>query len=277
MRLGNFEIKVISDAEYRLDAGAMFGIVPKTLWEKKTDSDEKNRLILDLNCLFIKTPQGYILVDSGLGNNFNQKMKDIYEIKKENGIENFLKKENIQKEEIKWVILTHLHFDHCGGIVQDGKINFPSAKYVIQNLEWEEALNPHQRMQASYLKENFLPLKDTLNLYLVNGDKEILPGIKVKLTKGHSPGHQIILIESQGEKLVFLGDIIPTSFHLQPLWVCGYDFQPEESINQKQSLINQALEENWAIVMSHERKIKIGKLNLLNEKIQIIEVIDESD
>lgn len=271
MKLGKFTVDVISDGEYKLDGGAMFGIVPKVLWGQTTHVDERNRIPLALNCVLIRTGSENILVETGIGRNYDSKIADIYAIKKSNGLLSSLKELEVKPEEINWVILTHLHFDHSGGISHKGILNYPNAKHVIQEEEWKQALNPHVRFKGSYFTENYELLKDSKNLYLIKGGAEIVPGVKVIFTGGHTHGHQMVLVESEGKKLAYWGDLIPFSPYVRNLWTCGFDFNPEESISKKDELLRRAFEEQWIMVMPHEREIKFGRLVKEKEKYKLVQ------
>ncbi len=264
MQLGRFELSIISDGKMWLDGGAMFGIVPKTLWNKLNPADESNRIELALNCLLIKTPQKNVLIDTGVGTKLKERFIEIYNIQKATSLVAALNKIGLQPENIDFVINTHLHFDHCGGntIEQGGKFvpTFPKAKYVIQKQEWLDALNPNERTKASYLKENFMPLEEAGQLKLVNGDYEVLPGIRIFVTSGHTRGHQSALIESEGKHAIYFGDLIPTTAHIKIPYVMGYDLYPLDVIEEKKKILAHAIKENWLLIFEHDPKIAFAHL-----------------
>ncbi len=259
MVLGKFDIKPIYDGFFALDGGAMFGVVPKVFWEKTNPADEKNRIKLALRTVLVKTGKELVLIDTGIGEKFQGKFEDIYKVDKTYSIENSLKELGIKLEDIKIVINTHLHFDHCGGntrINERGEVvsKFSNAMYYIQADEWQYANNPDIRSKASYLNENYEPLQKSGNLKLIEGDIKIIQGIEVVKTAGHTPGHQIVLIKSEGRTAVYWGDLIPTASHLNIPYVMGYDLFPLTTINWKEKLLPRALKEHWLMLFEHDPK-----------------------
>ena len=193
MKMDGINIYSISDGFFRLDGGAMFGVVPRLLWEKRAPPNERNRIRMGLWCLLIQAGNKNILVDNGIGDKPNRRFEEIFEIEHPPSLIPSLAEHNLKPSDIDMVILTHLHFDHCGGntIFRDGKLmpTFPNAKYVMQRTEWEKAVSPNERTRASYVKENLIPIKEAGLVELIDGDKEILPGVSVKVTGGHTRGH----------------------------------------------------------------------------------------
>ncbi|MEE9502037.1 MAG: MBL fold metallo-hydrolase, partial [Candidatus Aminicenantaceae bacterium] len=217
--LGQFDIYGLRDGYFYLDGGAMFGVVPKTLWAKMFPADESNRIQMGLNSILIKTDLDLILVDTGVGSLIPPKFHEYYAIERDPDLVDSLKEIGISPDEITFVINTHLHFDHCGGntrknVESDVVPTFPNAKYVIQKGEWEYALDPQSRDKVSYLSDAFLPLREHGQLWLVDGDEEIVSGVFVELMPGHTSFHQGVKAQSGGETLVFFGDMVPTSAHL---------------------------------------------------------------
>ena len=264
MKLGKFTLISLSDGTFWLDGGAMFGVVPKVIWEKLNPADELNRIELGLNPLLIQTGEKNILIDTGIGDKFDEKFKKIFRVDKSQHLLNSLGNIGLKPEDIDIVINTHLHFDHCGGntCVKEGKIvpTFPNAKYVIQKGEWENAINPNERTRASYLKENFVPIEEAGQLELIEGDVEILPGIRVYVTGGHTKSHQVVFIEAGDKKAVYLGDLIPTASHIKLPYIMGYDLYPIETLEKKRELLPKAISENWLLVFEHDPKITMGYL-----------------
>ena len=248
-------ISLISDGLLKLDGGGVFGLIPKSLWEAHIVADRRNRVTLGLNSLLIQTREATILVDTGVGTKESAKMKDIYGLSSSKLLRD-LKEHNLSPKDIDAVILTHLHFDHCGGstkINRNGKPTptFGNAKYFVQRTAWEEATNPNERSRASYHPDDFLPLMQKGQLHLLDGDQEIVPGVSVKVTNGHTMGHQIVLVNSGGERVAFMGDLVPTPFHLELPYIAAYDRFPDETLEQKRSLLQQAEQEGWLMVFSH--------------------------
>ena len=253
----------------------MFGIVPKPLWEKRIPADEKNRIPMGLWCLLIQTPDKNILVNTGIGpdEKYRDRFREIYDIQHPPALLSSLAEQNLKPTDIDIVILTHLHFDHAGGNTKcqnekcvPGDANcgweptFPKAKYIIQSQEWENAVQPTERTRASYRPENILPLKEQGLLQLIAGEQEIVPGVKVLPTGGHTHGHQIVFIESENKKAVYWSDLIPTTAHLDLPYIMSYDLYPEETLNRKKDLVEQAIREQWLCFWEHDPKINCGYL-----------------
>ena len=272
LQVGKFRLFPIKDGSFRLDGGAMFGVVPKTLWNREIPADELNRIPLALGVLLIQTPQGrLILVDTGLSSKYdnNPKFKKLYAVERPKTLRDHLNSMGISPKDISLVVNTHLHFDHAGGNTEfsGGGIPvpaFPNARYLIQKEEWEDASHPHERNQASYFKENFEPLDGARLVDLVEGEYEIEPGLKVVRSGGHTRGHQCVQIESEGEIAVFLGDLIPTSAHLPLPWIMGYDLYPVDTLEFKRSMLKKATDENWTLIFQHDVGLRHAKLDFRN-------------
>lgn len=279
MKLGAFEIYPLTDGTFRLDGGAMFGVVPKVLWEKHHPADERNRIHLELGVLLIKAHGMNILVDTGIGNKGEAKFNEIYKIDRNPSIEASLAGQNLSPGEIDLVINTHFHFDHAGGNTQKdprGRIQptFPKATYFIQKGEWEFANRPNERTHGSYLLENYEVLPKAGRLDLLEGDSEILKGVSVIRTPGHTEHHQSIFIESDGQKALFFGDLIPTAAHLPLPYIMGYDLFPLTTLETKRTLLRQAVEERWLLIFQHDPKIRMGYLKNENGRFLLEEMRD---
>jgi glyoxylase-like metal-dependent hydrolase (beta-lactamase superfamily II) len=234
-------------------------------------------ITLDLNLLLVKSNGKNILIDTGMGNTLNEKQKKIYGVGKKSNLEKGLSEIGLTTEDIDFVILSHLHFDHAGGIVGlnskgERVPRFPKAKYIIQSEEWKYALQPDERTRATYLVENFSALEELGEISLVSGEKEIVPGIKVKLTGGHTKGQQIVFIQGGGETIVYPSDIIPTVSHLRVPFVAGVDIYPLEVMEVKRKLINECLQNNWMIAFDHEIDPKVCRLEKKDDKIKVNKV-----
>ena len=249
----------------------MFGVVPKPLWERRAPPDDRNRIPLAMRCLLVEHDDGPVLVDTALGNKENPKFLDIY------GVENLGKSgatvlddaivaTGFTTSDIKYVINTHLHFDHAGGntvIVgadQPPVLAFPNARYVVQKGDLEFARKRNERTQASYLPPNFEPVAEAGCWRLVDGAAEVLPGVSVLPTPGHVPFHQSILVRSDGEAVCFLGDLIPTVAHLPLPWIMGYDLEPLRTLESKRWLLERAAAEGWVLVFEHEPDAAVGRV-----------------
>ena len=253
--LGAFELTAITDGHYYLDGGAMFGVVPKPLWEKKFPADDQNRLRLAMNSLVIQTGDHTILVETGAGNKLSDKARAIYGTE-ERLLAN-LDAAGFAPEDFDVVINTHLHFDHCGWNTlrrADGTIvpTFPRARYYYQRGELAHAHEQHERDRVSYLTENYDPLVANGQAILLTGDTPIVPGIRVQLFPGHTENHQAVIIESQNKKAAYIGDLISTSAHLHPTWVMAYDLSPIECIDNRHRYYRQAIPERWLTIFTHD-------------------------
>jgi glyoxylase-like metal-dependent hydrolase (beta-lactamase superfamily II) len=273
LRLGEFDVYGLRDGFFYLDGGAMFGVVPKTLWEKKCPSDARNRIKLALNSLLISTPGAVVLVETGIGSKLGSKLSDIYCVEQDPGLLGSLRKLGFAPEDIDFVITTHLHFDHCGGNTvrnEAGEIvpAFPRARYIIQKGEWEWALHPHEREKGSYQAENFKPLADFGLLQLVDGGSQVTAGVEVMLAPGHTACHQCVKVKSGGKTLVYLGDLVPTSAHIALAYGMSYDLNPLENLESKRTLYEQALAEDWILAFVHDPDHYFGKVRKVNRKYE---------
>ncbi|MEK7286953.1 MAG: MBL fold metallo-hydrolase [Elusimicrobiota bacterium] len=269
IQIGGFEIHLVSDGHFRLDGGAMFGVIPKALWEKPRPPDERNRIFLALGCLLIKTPSGkWVLVDTGLSDKYEKdpKFLKIYGVERPRTLRDDLAGLGLTPADISLVINTHLHFDHCGGntVWEPGSNRpipaFAKAKYIVQKDELEDAAHPHERNQASYLTENFECLDRMKRLELVQGEFEIEPGLKTLRSGGHTRGHQCVVIESGFQGAIFLGDLIPTVSHVPLPWIMGYDLFPLETLESKRRILAMAQERRWLLLFQHDPAQRSGYL-----------------
>jgi glyoxylase-like metal-dependent hydrolase (beta-lactamase superfamily II) len=268
--VGALKVHAIQAGGQRLDGGAMFGVVPKPLWERRIPADERNRIALGMRCLLIEHPSGLVLVDSGLGNKENEKFIAIYGI--ENGgangrtaLEDGLARLGVRPEDVSLVINTHLHFDHAGGNTfrdEAGAIrpSFPKARYVVQRGEYAYATHTNERTAASYFDPNFVPLHEAGVLDLIEGEREVVDGIRVLPSPGHVPYHQSVLIESEGAAALFLGDLVPTAAHLPLPWIMGYDVEPLVTLESKRRILARAVEQDWLVVFEHDASVAWGRV-----------------
>ncbi len=270
MQLGEFQLQVISAGGFSLDGGTVFGIAPKAIWGKQLPPDTQNRIQLALNCLLIQTGSKNILIDCGLGDKFGEKQRDIYQLKGELGLEDILSP-FCPPEDIDYLILTHLHFDHAGGVSRynsEGQLemSLPRAQVVVQKKEWEAACSPNERNRGSYLTENIQPLAESGRLLLVDGDYTLMPGVELLLTGGHSAGHQIVKITSKGQCAIFLSDLAPTSHHLRIAFATAYDIEPEKTVRFKKRILEQAASCGWLLIWEHDMVHKTGYIEKVDKE-----------
>jgi glyoxylase-like metal-dependent hydrolase (beta-lactamase superfamily II) len=262
--LGGMRIHALEAGVQRLDGGAMFGVVPKPLWEKRIPADARNRIPLALRCLLVETPGHLVLIETGLGNKENEKFADIYGVdnasrdpRHPDRLQEAIAAAGFAADDVSIVIDTHLHFDHAGGnTFRDAegqvRLSFPRATYHVQRGEWEWAHRANERTSASYLPHNYDPVMEAGRLTLVDGDVEIVPGVSVYRTPGHCPHHQSVLVKSGDETACFLADVIPTMAHLPLPWIMGYDVEPLVTLESKRALLRRAVDERWLLVSTHD-------------------------
>jgi glyoxylase-like metal-dependent hydrolase (beta-lactamase superfamily II) len=262
MRLGDVELHSLSDGTFRLDGGAMFGIVPKPLWERRLAADERNRVTLALRCLLIRTGRHTVLVDAGIGDKLSARERDQYGVDRAEHLALSLARAGLTTRDIDVVVATHLHLDHAGGFTTlvDGVLapTFPHARYVIRRGEWEDATHPHERNRASYLVENFLPLEQAGVIDLIDDDGEVVPGVSVRRTGGHTRHHQIVQVDAGGRRAVFAADLIPTTAHVAAPWIMGYDLYPMETLAFKRRFVREAIAGEYVIFFEHDPVVAAG-------------------
>ncbi len=295
MIFGDYLIETIPDAEFRLDGGAMFGVVPRVIWERVCPPDELNRIRLNTNCLFVETPTEKILIETGIGEKWTEKEIQIYGIFRAKPFaETLFEKTGFRAEDISIVVNTHLHFDHAGGntilevegrgsrVEGKEKANdsqsttqedqrpktkdqrlipqFTNARYFVSKSEFEHAENPTERDRASYLSENWRPLQASGQLELKPDNYEVVNGLTMKITRGHNRAMQTFRLESGGAIVFGFADLIPTRAHLPPAWIMSYDLFPTETLEAKKKLISQALVEDWICHFYHDFELPLCRL-----------------
>lgn len=254
--VGDFELTILTDGTYWLDGGAMFGVVPKPMWSKRAPADEQNRITLGTNSLLIRGNGQNILVETGIGPKLGEKQRQIYN--NQAALLNSFETSKLSPDEVDVVVNTHLHFDHCGWntYYKDGKPTptFPRATYYAQHGEWVHGQEQHDRDKVSYISDNYNPLLQSGQMKLLKGDAPIAPGVRVKLFPGHTANLQAVIIESQGKTACYISDLIPTSAHLDPTWVMGYDLDPITCINNRKKFYEVAIPEKWLVVFTHDHE-----------------------
>jgi glyoxylase-like metal-dependent hydrolase (beta-lactamase superfamily II) len=272
MDFGKFRLSIIRECTFKLDGGAMFGVVPKHLWNKVEPADQLNRVALACNLLLIETPGGNVLVETGMGPRWTEKERERYEVRPLIDHKHALQSAGLQNDDVQAVIFSHLHFDHAGGAVLelDGNLlpAFPKARYYAQRGEWEFAHKANARARASYRSDDFEPLMEQGVLELIDGDKEVVAGVWAKVTGGHTRHHQVVYFESEGKQGVYFADIMPTKSHISPPWVMGYDHYPLESCDIKSEWLARASSEKWLVVFDHEIGVPWGHVTQSDGKFQ---------
>jgi glyoxylase-like metal-dependent hydrolase (beta-lactamase superfamily II) len=277
-QLGRFRLHALSAGGQRLDGGAMFGVVPKPLWQKKMPADERNRVPLALRPLLVQTDDELVLIDTGAGNKEDAKFRDMYGLENDGdptALEDAIRDAGFQPSDVTVVINTHLHFDHAGGDtlrLPDGNVvpAFPGVRHVVQQGEWEFAHLQNERLRASYLLHNLDPLQAAGLLELVDGPAEIVPGIQVLPTPGHTPHHQSVLIHSDDEVALYLGDLVPTTAHLPLPWIMGYDVAPLVTLETKRTVLDWVKKERTLLLFEHDPEIPWGYLAPHEEKPTLV-------
>ncbi len=257
MTIGKYNLKIFNTGYFGLDGGAMFGIVPKPLWQKTNPADEANRIKLATRNLLLETEGRKILIDTGMGNKWDEKSQKIYDVDQSKfSVEKTLEKNNIKAEDITDVILTHLHFDHTGGStkLENGKLvpAFPNAKYYVQKENWDWANNPSDRDKGSYIEDNFVPLAEAGVINFINGEKNFDDEIEFLIVNGHTFAQQLIKISDSSNTFLYCCDLLPTTSHIPIPYVMGYDLQPLVTVKEKIEILKKALDENWKLIFEHD-------------------------
>ncbi len=276
LSLAPWTIHPLRSGTFGLDGGAMFGSVPKALWERTNPADQANRIELACRLLLIDDGSRRILVDTGMGHKLTEKEVRIFRVEQpDDALGVVLQAAGFSREQVTDVILTHLHFDHAGGAtIADGSEivpTFPNATYYIQRSQWELANHPSPKDRASFIPDNFVPLERHGRLELLDGPGEIAPGVEVLVGNGHTDGHQMVKVSGADETVVFMGDTIPTATHLRLPFIMGYDLRPLETLAEKQQLLAQAAEEGWWLFFDHDPEVSGVKVKIGGKDYEIVE------
>jgi methylmalonyl-CoA epimerase len=260
LALGDLQLTSLHDGLFRLDGGAMFGIVPRPLWEKQARPDDRNRVPLAMRPLLVEGAWGRLLVDCGAGDKMDARERDIFAFDRTRHLDHALADAGLAAADIELVLATHLHFDHFGGATTTSGPRFANARYLIRAAEWEDATHPHERNRASYLPRDFVPLREAGVVDFYDADHEVRPGVRVVRTGGHTGQHQIVYLESRGQTAVFTADLIPTTAHIQDPWIMGYDLFPMETLAVKRRLIREAIDREYVIFFEHDPLVAAGRI-----------------
>lgn len=255
--LGHLTVHEVRDGAFSLDGGAMFGVVPRPLWEKQLVPDARNRVALALRCMLILDGKRRILVDDGIGSRWDGRHRDLFGISHEGlGLDAELARAGFSREDITDVVLTHLHFDHAGGTVREEagqqRLAFPNATYHLQRRHWKWAHQATEKDRHSFRVDDFKPLENSGQLHLLEGGTELYPGVTLFVSEGHTVGLQLVRLEANEQTVIFCGDLIPTTAHLKPAWIASYDLYPLTVIEEKKQLLAQAVEEGWNLFLEHD-------------------------
>ena len=308
---GDLALTLLHDGPFKLDGGAMFGVVPRVMWERKTPPDDRNRIQLAMRPLLVEADWGRMLIDCGAGDKMTAKEQDIYGLDRSHALGAALNQAGLSIESIDYALATHLHFDHFGGAtryaneggamineggpqgpplrdgLRDGRRGaalappttsaivptFPRARHLIRAAEWEDATHPHERNRASYLQHDFVPLHDAGVIDFYDGDQTIMPGVRVVRTGGHTGQHQIVFVESSGKTAVFVADLIPTVAHIQDPWIMGYDLFPVETLQFKKRFIREAIDREYLIIFEHDPHVAAGYIREHDGKRSVEKVL----
>ncbi|NOZ23906.1 MAG: MBL fold metallo-hydrolase [Planctomycetes bacterium] len=260
MKLGQLDVLAASDGLAWFDGGGIFGVVPKPLWSRYVQADEKNRVAVGLNSLLIRTPSCTAIVDTGMGwEDWPPKKRKIYNLDNTVNLIDSLKKLGIEPGDIDLVLLTHLHIDHVGGCLIDGKPVFSKARHIVQKQEWHDATHPHPVRKGAYLPHQFMGLKEHGLLELIEGDTEIASGIRAVAAGGHTRGYQTFMVESEGKKLFFLGETVGSPVHIKPHYLMAYDLYPVDVAEFKVDIIQRGIRENWLFFFEHDPQLTFAR------------------
>lgn len=275
--IGKWKVYAIESGFFKLDGGAMMGSVPKALWNKTNPSDRKNRINLALRCLLLDDGENVVLIESGIGNKNSDKFNNMFAIDhRKYTLSNTLSKHGYLAENITHVILTHMHFDHAGGVTKfdkEGRIMpaFPNAQYFISKSNWDAAINPTSRDSASYLLENYMALEEYNVLNIIPENSDIIDGIETYVVNGHTTGQQLIKIFDKKDVLVFCSDLIPLKSHIKLPWIMGYDLNASLTLQEKKIFLDLASKYNWILFLYHDPEIAAVKIKKNNKYYKVID------
>ena len=279
MQIGDYRVEVIPDTEFRLDGGAMFGVVPRNLWAQVCPPDDQNRIRLTMNCVFIDTGEEKVLIETGIGDKWTPRETAMYGIERERPFAETLRaKTGVAADEITIVVNTHLHFDHAGGNTTrnvDGEVvpTFKNARYFVSAAELEHADTPSERDRASYLMDNWVPLRESGQLETKEGDYEVVPGLRMQTEPGHNRSMQCWRLDRGGNTVFGFADLVPMRAHIRPPWIMGYDLFPLETLEAKKRLLPKAVEENWLCLFYHDPDAPLCRLVMEHGTVRAVPLV----
>ncbi len=264
MKLGDIELISIFENKFKIDAASVFGVVPKVIWQKMAQTDDYNRITMDINPLIIRAGNELLVIDTGFGDTMTEKQNMMFGVEAPSQWDNELDKHGISPEDITGVIFTHLHADHALGALRKGgdgnpELRFPNAKLYAQKIEWQDAINPNERTAATYHADKLRLFEDSGKLELIEGDTELFPGLSLKLLGGHTPGTQGIIIDSDGQRVIYPSDIMPNSYNIKIPYVGAVDLDPITTMDRKRWLTRKLLEDDWTIAFDHDCDMRFAK------------------
>ena len=282
MKIGSYTLSSIETGTFALDGGAMFGVVPWVFWSKTNPPDERNRVTLAARCLLLVGDNRVILIDVGNGTKFTDKQKDIFRLdNSKSDLMSSLRTHGIHPADVTDVVLTHLHFDHAGGStrIEQGKLvpSFPKARHFVQREHWNLSQHPSERDRASFMNNDFALLKESGLLHLVDGEKEILPGIRVLVTNGHTASQQLPLISDGTTSLLYACDLIPFTSHLPYPYVMGFDVRPLVTLEEKKKILPLAQENDWILFFEHDPQVEVATLKHVEKGIGVDQTLRLSE
>lgn len=282
LRFGNITVRVLNDGYWRSDGGAMFGVVPRTLWSRRLPPDDRNRVPMAIRSLLVQTPDATILVDTGLGDKMGEKEREIFAVERPVGLIGELDRLGVKPEDVDIVLNTHLHLDHAGGnTIRKGERlipAFPRAEYWTQRQEWQDATHPNERTRITYLLENLEPVAESGRLRLFDGEREIVPGVRWLLAPGHTRAHTCVQFEAGDRSALYTVDVCPYVSHLERIsWVAAVDVEPLVSMETKRRIVHDLLDHDRLVIFDHDPEIAVGRLARREDSWSVVPVSEGGD